>query len=63
MDALPCMNMALKTTQVFLTADGEASWFYFQVGCPCYQVSQCDQKTPIPVSSRLQVRSEKAKKV
>ena len=35
---------------------------YFQVQSPHYQAAQCNQKTPIPVSSRSQVRSEKAKK-
>ena len=35
---------------------------YFQVQSPDYQAAQCNQKTPIPVSSRWQVRSEKAKK-
>ena len=35
---------------------------YFQVQSPYYQVTQCNQKTPAPVSSRREVRSEKAKK-
>ena len=35
---------------------------YFQVWSPYYQVTQCNQKAPIPVSSRWQVRPEKAKK-
>ena len=53
-----------KTTPVFLPADGEAYCIgrYFQVRSPNYQAAQCNQKTPVPVSSRWQVRSEKAKK-
>ena len=35
---------------------------YFEVWYPYYQVVQCNQKTPIPVSSRWQVWSEKVKK-
>ena len=35
---------------------------YVQVLSPYYPVAQCNQKTPIPVSSRRQVKSEKAKK-
>ena len=35
---------------------------YFQVQSPYYQAAQCNQKTPIPVSLRWQVRSGKAKK-
>ena len=34
---------------------------YFQVRSPYYQVAQCNQKTPIVLSWRWQVRSEKAK--
>ena len=41
-----------KTTPVFLPTDGEASGCYFQVQSPYYQAAQCNQKTPIPVSSR-----------
>ena len=43
--------MALKLP-VILPADGEASGRYFQVWSPYYQEVQCNQKTPIPVSSR-----------
>ena len=50
-----------KTIPVFLTADGEAVGRYFQVRSPYYQAAQYNQKTPIPVSSRWQVRSEKRK--
>ena len=35
---------------------------YFQVLFPYHMEAQCNQKTPIPVSSRWQTRSEKAKK-
>ena len=35
---------------------------YFPVWSPYYEAAQCNQKTPIPVCSRCQVRSEKAKK-
>ena len=34
---------------------------YFQVWFPYYQAAKCNQKTPIPVSLRWQVRSEKTK--
>ena len=47
-DVFPRANVALKLpTSVFLPADAEASWWF-----PYYQASQCNQKTPIPVSSR-----------
>ena len=47
-DVFPRANVALKLpTSVFLPADGEASWWF--IYC---QLSQCNQKTPIPVSSR-----------
>ena len=52
----------IKTAPVFLPADGEASWSYFQVWSHYYQAADCNQKTPIPLSSRWQVRSEKDKK-
>ena len=52
-----------KTNQVFLPADGEASWSLIQnLVSLNYQAAQCNQKTPIPVSSRQHVRFEKAKK-
>ena len=35
-----------KTILVFLPADGEAFWLLLQAA----QVTQCNQKTPIPVS-------------
>ena len=51
-----------KTTPVFLPADGEASWSLLLSLVSYYQVAQCNQKTPICVASRWQVRFEKAKK-
>ena len=35
--------------------------YHFQVRSSYYQAAQCNQKTPIPVSSRWLVRSGKAK--
>ena len=61
-DALPCANMALKVLQYFYLLMEKPLGHYFQVWSPYYQVAQCNQKTPIPVSSRWQIRSEKAKK-
>ena len=52
-----------KTSLVFLPVDGdEPPGRYFQVRSPYYLAAQCNQKTPILVCSRCQVRSEKAKK-
>ena len=61
-DTLPCTNMALKLPQYFYLLMEKPLGHYFQVRSPYYQAAQCNQKTPIPVSSRWQVRSEKAKK-
>ena len=61
-DALPCTNMALKLPRYFYLLMEKPLGRYFQVWSPYYQAAQCNQKTPIPVSSRRQVRSEKAKK-
>ena len=61
-DALPCANMALKLPQYFYLLMEKPLGRYFQVQSPYYQVAECNQKTLIPVSSKLQVRSEKAKK-
>ena len=44
-----------KTTLVFLIAGREAS-------CPYYYTVECNQKTPIHVSSRQHARSEEDKK-
>ena len=60
-DALPCTNMALKLPLFYLLME-KPPGCYLQVWSPYYQVAQCNQKTPIPVSWRWQVRSEKAKK-
>ena len=61
-DALPCANMALKLPQYFYLLMEKPLGRYFQVRPPYYQAAQCNQKTPIAVSSRWQVRFEKAKK-
>ena len=61
-DALPCVNMALKLPRYFYLLMEKPLGRYFQVRSPYYQAAQCNQKTLIPVSSRRQVRSEKAKK-
>ena len=61
-DALQCVNMALKLPRYFYLLMEKPLSRYFQVRSPYYQAAQCNQKTPIPVSSRWQVRSEKAKK-
>ena len=61
-DALPCANMALKLPQYFYLLMEKPLGCYLQVRSPYYQVAQCNQKTLIPVSSKWQVRSEKAKK-
>ena len=61
-DALPCTNMALKLPRDFYLLMEKPLGRYFQVRSPYYLAAQCNQKTLIPVSSRRQVRSEKAKK-
>ena len=61
-DALLCTNVALKLPHYFYLLMEKPLGCYFQVWSPYYQVAQSNQKTPIPVSSRRQVRSEKAKK-
>ena len=50
-----------KTTSVFLSADGAGSWLLLPSSSPYYQAAKCNQKTPTPVSSRLQLRSKKVK--
>ena len=57
-----CANMALKLPWYFYLLMEKPLGRYFQVQSPYYQVAQCNQKIPIPVSSRWQVSSEKAKK-
>ena len=61
-DALPCANMALKLPRYFYLLMEKPLGHYFQVWSPYYQAAQCNQITPIAVSSRWQVKSEKAKK-
>ena len=61
-DALPCMYMALKLPQYFYLLMEKPLGFHFKVPSLYYQAALCNQKTPIPVSSRWQVRSEQAKK-
>ena len=60
-DALPCANMALKLPRYFYLLMEKPLGRYFQVQSPYYQAAQCNQKTPIPISSRWQVRSNKTK--
>ena len=58
-DTLPCTTCHYL---VLLPADGEASWSLFPSLVSLLSGGTCKQKTPIPVSSRWQVSSEKAKK-
>ena len=53
---------ALKLQQYFYLLMEKSLGCYFQIQSRYCQAAQCNQKTPIPVSSRWQVRSEKAKK-
>ena len=55
-DALPYANIALKLPRYFYLLVEKPLGRYFQVRSPYYQVAQCNQKTPIPVCSRWQVR-------
>ena len=50
--ALPSAKMATKLLQYFYLLMEKPLGRYFQVGSTYYQVAQCNQKTPIPVSSR-----------
>ena len=60
-NALPSTNMALKLPQYFYSLMEKPLGRYFQVRSSCYRAAQRNQKAPIPVSLRWQVRSEKAK--
>ena len=60
-DALPCTNMAPKLPGYFYVLMEKPFGHYFQGWSPYYQVAQCNQKTPIPISS--QVRSENKIKI
>ena len=51
-----------KTTLLFLLTDGEASWLLLSSLVFYYQGSIVQPETPITVSSRWQVMSEKQKK-
>ena len=61
-DALRCTNMALKVPRYFYLLMEKPLSCYFQIWSLYYQAAQCTQKTPILVSWRWQIRSEKAKK-
>ena len=54
-------SMVLKLSWCFYLLMEKPLGCYFQVQSPHYQAAQHNQKTPIHVSSRRQVRSEKAK--
>ena len=49
-DALPCTSMALKLPQCFYMLMKKPLGCKFQ--SPYYQAAQCNQKTPILISSR-----------
>ena len=51
-----------KTTPIFLPADGEASWSLLPSSASLLSDGTVQPENTIPVSSRWQVRSEKAKK-
>ena len=61
-EALSCTSMALNLPRYFCLLMEKPLGRYFQVWSPYYQAAQCNQKTTIPISSRWQVRSEKAEK-
>ena len=52
----------LKLPQYFYLLMEKPLVCYFQVRSPYNQAAQCNQKTPIPVTLKGQVRSEKDKK-
>ena len=51
-DALPCSNIALKLPWYFYLLMEKPLGRCFEVQSPYYKAAQCNQKTPIPVSSR-----------
>ena len=59
---LPCANMTLKLPWYFYLLMKKPLACYFQVWSPYYQAAQCNEKILIPISSRWQVRSERAKR-
>ena len=61
-DALSCVNVTLKLLWYFDLLMEKSLGCYFQVRSPYYQVTQCNQKTHILVSSRWQFKSENVKK-
>ena len=61
-DALQCKNMVLKLPQYFYLLMEKPLGCYLQAWPPYYQVAECNQRTPILVSSWWQFRSDKAKK-
>ena len=60
--ALPCVNMILRLPAIFSLLMEKPLGRSWSSSSPYYQAAHCNQKTPIPASSRWQVRSEKAKK-
>ena len=50
-DALPCANKALKLPWYFYLLMEKPLGRYFQGRSPYYHAAQCNQITPIPVSS------------
>ena len=50
-----------KMTLVFLPVYWEASWLLLPNSFYLLSAAHCNQKAPIPVFSRWQVRSEKAR--
>ena len=61
-DLLSCVDIALKLPHYFYLLMEKPLGCYIQVRSTYYQMAQCNQKTPIPVSPRWHVRTEKAKK-
>ena len=55
-------NMALKLPRHFYLLMEKPLGCLFQFWIPYYEVAQCNQKIPIPVSSKSKVRSKKSKK-
>ena len=51
-ETLSCTSMALNLPRYFCLLMEKPLGRYFQVWSPYYQVAQCYQKIPIPVSSR-----------
>ena len=61
-NTLPCATWHYKTTWYFYLLMEKPLRCYFQVWSPYYQVALCNQKISVPVFSRWQVRSQKAKR-